>query len=148
MAGFWSNLSKSFTGSHKVVSGSVAGPVGEAAGMVGKGVGHTMGAAGTAVGGTVGTVTGVVTGITKPLHKPLKILGIIAAVGVVAGTAAHYLRKNKKRDLPQEPMDMAPPIPDMSAMPGTMMGMQPQPGQFAAREDARRGATAGQQLGA
>jgi hypothetical protein len=150
--GFWDGLSKAFGRSHKAVNSTVAGPMEQGAGAVARGVGKVTSATGTVVGGTTGAVTGAVTGALKPFKKPLVIGGVVLGVAAITGIAAHYLRKGRKADkpLPAPEMDMVPPMPTMDMMaqqPGTMMGMQPTPGEHAQRVVQGRG-VGGQGLGA
>lgn len=147
--GFWSGLFTATKGTHKAVSSTIAGPVGEGAGMVSKAVGHTLGAAGTVTGGTIGATTGLITGVLAPFKRPLKWGGAIVGLGIITGVAAHYLRKDKHKDQPIANVipEMAPPMPTMDAMPNTMMGMAPVEGKQAQAIKDQRAAMGGQQLG-
>jgi len=81
------------------------------------------------------------------------VKGTVGLAAVAAAVGGIYLavRGSKKHKSSADAMtaaalnDLPPPLAMDS--PQTMMGMQPQPGQFAQREEARRGAPAGQQLG-
>jgi hypothetical protein len=121
-----------------------------AAAVTAAGVGAAAGGVAGAAGGAVGFLKGMV---TRPGAAFKGGVGIIVAA-IAAGGVYMAVRGRKKEQASSEAMtaaalnDLPPPIPDMAAMQqqATLMGMQPTPGQFAQREEARRGA-AGQQLG-
>jgi hypothetical protein len=130
-------------GAFNRVGGAVVDTAATGARAVG---GAAMGGVGAAAGGAAGVVKGF---FKSPVASLKGVVGV-AAIAAAIGGAYLAIRKTKTRSSSAEAMtaaamnDLPPPI---AMNPDTMMGMQPQPGQFAAREDARRGAPAGQQLG-
>ncbi len=110
-------------------------------------------AVGGALVGGVGAVAGGAAGVAKGIVKsPVASLkGVIGVAAIAAAAAGVYyaIRGGKKQQSSSEAMtaaalnDLPPPL--AMDMPQTMMGMQPQPGEHAARVQASR--AGGQQLG-
>ncbi|MDX2113346.1 MAG: hypothetical protein SFW63_06410 [Alphaproteobacteria bacterium] len=125
---------------------SVGGAVVDgAAAATGAGIGAAAGGAAAVGGGIAGFLRGMVTRPGAALKGAVGI-GIAAAA---AGGIYLAIRGGKKQQSSSEAMtaaalnDLPPPL--AMDVPQTMMGMQPQPGEHAARVQASR--AGGQQLG-
>jgi hypothetical protein len=117
----------------------------------GKGGGAVLAATGAAVaagargigkvvaGGTA-AAAGFIKGAASRPGSFAKGIAGLAVVGVVVGTAVHFIRGSKRKEAQLEPMTAALVPPTDLPATDTMMGLEPAPGALAEQEMARRGA--------